>query len=62
MGRFAADWAADLAFSASRPSWLLEVAAVAGVAHTSGHAAEEPTPIFAIKLPLGYRDWRLAMI
>ena len=42
------------------------VAAVAGVvvhlAHASGHADEKAAPIFGIKIPPGYRDWRLISV
>jgi hypothetical protein len=45
---------------------LVAVAAVAGVvansAPASGHADEEPAPIFGIKIPPGYRDWRLISV
>ncbi len=45
---------------------LVAVAAVAGVvaciAHASGQAAEEAAPIFGIKIPPGYRDWRLISV
>ena len=42
------------------------VAALAGVliymAHASGHADGEAAPIFGIKIPPGYRDWRLISV
>jgi len=45
---------------------LFAVAAVAGVvvhlAHASGHADEKAAPIFGIKIPPGYRDWRLISV
>ncbi len=45
---------------------LVAGAAVAGVvaciAHASGQAAEEAAPIFGIKIPPGYRDWRLISV
>jgi hypothetical protein len=45
---------------------LVAVAAVAGVgafmAHASGHAEGEAAPIFGIKIPPGYRDWRLISV
>ena len=45
---------------------LVAVAAVTGVvAHmtpASGQAAEEAAPIFGIKIPSGYRDWRLISV
>ena len=45
---------------------LVAVAAVAGfVAFTvpaSGHADEEAAPIFGIKVPAGYRDWKLISV
>src|SRR5277367_5392088 len=48
------------------PLVLVAVAAVAGVAafavHASGHTDEEAAPIFGIKIPSGYRDWRLISV
>ena len=45
---------------------LFAVVAVAGVvvhmAHASGHAEGEAAPIFGIKIPPGYRDWRLISV
>ncbi len=45
---------------------LVAVAAVAAVAaftaHASGHADGEAAPIFGIKIPPGYRDWRLISV
>jgi NADPH:quinone reductase-like Zn-dependent oxidoreductase len=45
---------------------LVAVAAVAGVVAStglaSGHADKEAAPIFGIKLPHGYRDWRLISV
>jgi hypothetical protein len=45
---------------------LVVVAAVAGVvassASASGNADEEAAPIFGIKLPSGYRDWKLISV
>jgi hypothetical protein len=45
---------------------LVAVAALAGlVAFTvpsSGHAADEAAPIFGIKIPPGYRDWKLISV
>jgi hypothetical protein len=45
---------------------LFAVVAVAGVvvhmAHASGHADGEAAPIFGIKIPPGYRDWRLISV
>src|ERR1700733_660679 len=42
------------------------VAAVAGLvasmAHASGRADDEAVPIFGIKIPSGYRDWRLISV
>ena len=35
---------------------------VAFAAAGSGHADEEATPIFGIKIPPGYRDWRLISV
>jgi hypothetical protein len=32
---------------------------VISVAHASGHADGEADPVFGIKIPLGYRDWKL---
>ena len=49
-----------------RISLLLAVVTVAGVvafsAPASGHADEEAAPIFGIKLPPGYRDWKLISV
>jgi hypothetical protein len=45
---------------------LVAVATVAGVVVSSApafrHADEEATPIFGIKIPLGYRDWKLISV
>jgi len=45
---------------------LLAVVALTGVlvymAHASGHADGEAAPIFGIKIPPGYRDWRLISV
>ena len=45
---------------------LVAVATVAGVvvasALASRHADEEAAPIFGIKIPPGYRDWRLISV
>ena len=45
---------------------LVAVAALAGVvaymAPASGHADGEAAPIFGIKIPAGYRDWRLISV
>jgi len=45
---------------------LFAVVAVAGVvvhiAHASGHADGEAAPLFGIKIPRGYRDWRLVSV
>jgi hypothetical protein len=45
---------------------LVAVAAVAGVVsssvHASGNADEETAPIFGIKIPPGYRDWKLISV
>jgi len=45
---------------------LSAVVAVAGVvvhmAHASGHTDGEAAPIFGIKIPPGYRDWRLISV
>src|SRR5215471_6549884 len=45
---------------------LVAVATVAGVvasmAPASGHADEEAAPIFGVKIPPGYRDWRLISV
>src|ERR1700691_2603070 len=46
--------------------WLVAIASVAGVlastAPLSGRADEEAVPIFGIKIPPGYRDWRLISV
>jgi hypothetical protein len=45
---------------------LIAVAAVAGVAAftapASGHADQETAPIFGVKIPSGYRDWKLISV
>jgi hypothetical protein len=45
---------------------LVAVATVAGVVAStglqSGHANDEAEPIFGIKIPPGYRDWRLISV
>jgi hypothetical protein len=45
---------------------LVAVAAVAGVvaftAPALGHADQDAAPIFGIKIPTGYRDWRLISV
>jgi hypothetical protein len=45
---------------------LFAVVALTGVlgymAHASGHADGEAAPIFGIKIPPGYRDWRLISV
>ena len=45
---------------------LATIATVAGVVVASGpasrHADEEAAPIFGIKIPAGYRDWRLISV
>ena len=35
---------------------------VASTAPASGHADEDAAPIFGIKIPLGYRDWKLISV
>jgi Cytochrome P460 len=46
--------------------WLFAVVAVAGVVATSapasGHADGDAAPIFEIRIPSGYRDWRLVSV
>ena len=46
--------------------FLVAVVAMTGVvvymAHASGHADGEAAPIFGIKIPPGYRDWRLISV
>ena len=45
---------------------LVAVAAVVGVvaftSHASGRADDEAAPLFGIKIPPGYRDWRLISV
>jgi hypothetical protein len=45
---------------------LVAVATVAGIAaftvRASAHADEETAPVFGIKIPSGYRDWRLISV
>jgi Cytochrome P460 len=47
-------------------SWLIAVAAAAGVvvvtAPASSRAGGDSTPIFGITIPPGYRDWRLISV
>ena len=47
-------------------AFLLSVVALTGVlvymAPASGHADDEASPIFGIKIPPGYRDWRLISV
>jgi|SRR5208282_3031215 len=47
-------------------SLMFAVVAVAGVvhhmAHASGHADGEAAPVFGIKIPPGYRDWKLISV
>ena len=46
--------------------WVFAIAAVAGVLAStvpaSGPADEEAVPIFGIKIPPGYRDWKLISV
>ena len=46
--------------------WLLAIASVAGplasLVTASGRADEEAVPIFGIRIPSGYRDWRLISV
>jgi hypothetical protein len=42
--------------------FLVAVVALAGVPIQIGHASEEASPIFGIKLPPGYRDWRVISV
>src|SRR5580658_6919137 len=45
---------------------LVAVVAMTGVvvymAHASGRSNEDADPIFGIKIPLGYRDWKLISV
>jgi Cytochrome P460 len=45
---------------------LVAIAAVAGVVASTapalGHADEEASPIFGVKIPAGYRDWKLISV
>ena len=45
---------------------LIATATVAGIvaftAHASAHTDEEASPIFGVKVPPGYRDWRLISV
>ena len=45
---------------------LVGIATVAGViaftSTASGHASEEAAPVFGIKIPPGYRDWKLISV
>jgi hypothetical protein len=46
--------------------FLVAVATLAGVvaftAPASGHADEEAAPIYGVKIPAGYRDWKLIAV
>jgi hypothetical protein len=46
--------------------FLFVVVALTGVvvytAHASGHADDEADPVFGIKVPPGYRDWKLISV
>ncbi|MGA7924639.1 MAG: cytochrome P460 family protein [Candidatus Sulfotelmatobacter sp.] len=48
------------------PHLLVAVVVLTGLvvymAHASGHSDEEASPIFGIKIPPGYRDWRLISV
>jgi hypothetical protein len=48
------------------PILLVAVAAVAGIVASSarafGHPDDEAGPIFGVKVPLGYRDWKLISV
>src|SRR5258706_11438109 len=46
----------QIAFSVAA---IASVAVVASVATTSGRAEEEAAPIYGVKVPAGYRDWKL---
>jgi hypothetical protein len=50
----------------TRPIVLAVVAAIAGVAAhtvaTSGHADAEASSIYGVKIPEGYRDWKLISV
>jgi Cytochrome P460 len=45
---------------------LLAVGSLAGVvaftASASGHADEEASPVYGVKIPAGYRDWKLIAV
>ena len=47
-------------------AYLVAVVATSGVvvymAHASGHFDDEAAPIFGVKIPPGYRDWRLISV
>ena len=40
----------------------LALSIVAALAFTAGHADDESSPIFGIKIPAGYRDWKLISV
>ena len=46
--------------------WLVALAAVAGVAASmipaAGRADEEASPIYGVKIPAGYRDWKMIAV
>src|SRR5690349_7018946 len=49
-----------------RIAWFAAVAAVAGAAAATaplfGQSGEEAAPIYGLKIPPGYRDWRLISV
>jgi hypothetical protein len=46
--------------------WLVTVATVAGVAaymaHASGQSDGDSSPIYGVKIPAGYRDWKVIAV
>jgi Cytochrome P460 len=40
----------------------IALTALAALPFAAGHAEDEASPIFGVKIPLGYRDWRLISV
>ena len=41
---------------------VIALTALAALPFAAGHAEDEASPIFGVKIPLGYRDWRLISV
>src|SRR5271165_1043168 len=44
------------------PAIAIALSMLAGLPFSAGRADDESTPIFGIKIPAGYRDWRLISV